>query len=271
MSLLGNLLRTLAAAGMLVVLHHASAWQFAWASMLVSILVAAVAIGLVTKLVGTPRASVRVFRKHLVEGAEFAFANSTMSAYNDLDKTMISHYGMNVANGIYTTAYRVIDIATMPVYSLRDAAMPGFFRVGSKGVGESALYARKISKRSIQYGLLASVALFLTAPLLPKIMGPSFSETASAVRWLCLIVPFRCVHEIAGCTLTGAGLQRYRTGTQVVAALVNFGLNLWLIPLYGWRGAAWASLATDGFLGVLNCTVLKGAVMRETRPQLEPA
>ena len=45
-------------------------------------------------------------------------------AYNDLDKTMLSHYGMSAANGIYTMAYRVIDLASMPVSSMEDAAEP---------------------------------------------------------------------------------------------------------------------------------------------------
>ena len=40
---------------------------------------------------------------------------------------MLSHYGMNVGNGIYTLAYRTLDIAAMPIGSLKDAAMPNFF------------------------------------------------------------------------------------------------------------------------------------------------
>jgi O-antigen/teichoic acid export membrane protein len=70
------------------------------------------------------------------------------------------------------------------------------------------------------------------------------------------------VHEIAGSALTGAGLQRYRTGTQIVAVAVNAGLNLWLIPAHGWRGSAWASLATDGLLGAMNWSVLRLLVLR---------
>jgi O-antigen/teichoic acid export membrane protein len=73
------------------------------------------------------------------------------------------------------------------------------------------------------------------------------------------------VHEIAGSALTGAGLQRYRTGTQILATLLNLGLNLWLIPSHGWLGAAWASLATDGSLGVMNWSVLRFLTLKEAR------
>jgi len=50
---------------------------------------------------------------HGWEGIGYSFASSTTSIYNDIDKTMLSHYGMNFANGVYTMAYRIIDIATM--------------------------------------------------------------------------------------------------------------------------------------------------------------
>ena len=40
------------------------------------------------------------------------------------------------------------------------------------------------------------------------------------------------------------------------AAGFNFTVNLYLIPHYGWLGAAWSSLATDGLLAVLNWTAL---------------
>ena len=60
---------------------------------------------------------------------------------------------------------------------------------------------------------------------------------------------------MTGAALTGAGLQRYRTTTQCIAAGANFALNLWLIPLYGWLGAAWASLLTDGGLGIMNWAI----------------
>jgi hypothetical protein len=30
--------------------------------------------------------------------------------------------------------------------------------------------------------------------------------------------------------------------------LFNVLINLWIIPIYSWRGAAWTSLASDGLL-----------------------
>jgi len=93
--------------------------------------------------------------------------------------------------------------------------------------------------------------------LIPHIVGRGFGESVAAFRWLSLIPVFRGMHQLTGCAITGLGFQRYRTMAQVAAAAFNFGLNLLLMPRHGWLGAAWASLATDGTLAVVNCLVLQ--------------
>jgi O-antigen/teichoic acid export membrane protein len=256
MNLLTNLLRMLTAAALVLILHHTTAWTWTVVSMIVSLVGAAIAVIAVTVRFGRPKFAPRLFPQHAAEGIGYSFASSTASAYNDLDKTMLSHYGMNAANGIYTMAYRAVEIATIPVFSIRDAAMPRFFAQGANGIRKSAALARWLLKRATLLGFGAAVILFVTAPLIPHIVGQDFAPSVQALRWLCLIPFFRSIHQMTGSALTGAGLQRYRTSTQVVAAVSNFALNLWLIPSHGWLGAAWASLVTDAGLGALNWFVL---------------
>ncbi len=38
---------------------------------------------------------------------------------------------------------------------------------------------------------------------------------------------------------------------MIGVALFNVVINFWLIPLYSWRGAAWASLLSDGALAFI--------------------
>jgi len=251
-NLLTNLVRTIAAAGMLIAFHQCTAWPWALVSTLVSALAAAAIVVTITLRFGRPRFDSRLFFKRGAEGLGFAVAMSTSSLYNDLDKTMLSHYGMNRDNGIYSMAYRIVDIATIPIFSLRDAAMPRFFKLGREGISASAGLARKLLRRTLILGAIGSAAIYLAAPLIPIVVGREFIEGVAAMRWLCLIPLFRGVHQIAGSALTGAGMQRYRTATQLLAATLNFFLNLWLIPRWGWHGAAWSSLCTDAALAAMN-------------------
>ncbi|MGA2351633.1 MAG: flippase [Terracidiphilus sp.] len=264
--LLISLFRLLSIVIMAVVLHHATAWQWAALSLAVSILAAVVATTLITARFGLPRLSLSLFASRLGEGLNFSFASSTQSIYNDVDKTMLSHYGMNMANGIYTMAYRIVDVATIPISSLDSAALPRFFRQSRDGSSSVVRLSVQLAGRAALLGIISAICLFAAAPLIPHIVGPGFEDSVRAVRWLCLIPVFRGMHQITGSAITGVGLQRFRTVAQFSASAFNFGLNLWLIPRYNWEGAAWASLATDGALGVTNSLIawrLPALVARE--------
>jgi O-antigen/teichoic acid export membrane protein len=257
LNLLTNLLRTLAAAILLIGWHRATAGQWAFAAMLASLVATVVAVWVVRRRYGPAEFSVRLARDRAGEGLVFALCYSTSGFYNDLDKAMLGHYGMNVANGIYTMAYRAVDVCTMPLYAIQAAAFPRFFKKGEvEGLGSTAGYALKILKRTAPYGALASAAMFLVAPLIPWVLGSGFSESTEALRWLCLLPLFRSFHISAGDAIAGGGHVPVRLATQSVAAVFNFAVNLYLIPRYSWHGAAWSSLATDGLLAILNWTVL---------------
>jgi O-antigen/teichoic acid export membrane protein len=251
-----NLLRLLMAISLVLIVGKATAWLWAIASLSVSIVACLVAISVVVSKFGWPTFSIQLFFKRLGEGFVYAVSGSTTTVYNDVDKVMLGHYGMVAANGIYAMAYRVVNICTMPIGSIHSAAFPRFFREGSKGVRPAALFARALLKKTAILGVLAAFGMFFCAPLLPKIAGHDFSGSIAALRWLCLIPLFRSFHLSAGDAISGAGFQRFRLASQFVAAVGNFGLNLYLIPHYSWRGAAWASLATDGSLALMNWIIL---------------
>jgi O-antigen/teichoic acid export membrane protein len=249
---LTNLLRLALICCVYLLLHHIAARTWAIAQMGVSFFAAAISVGAVLRLYGLPRWQAGLFRLHMAEAASFAVAGSTTSIYNDIDKTMLSHYGMNAANGVYSMAYRIVDMAAIPVRAIHSAAFPRFFRKGVEGLVATRDVAKHILKRTIVLGFVSAAGMFVFAPVLPLLVGRGYTESVSALRWLCLIPLFRCFHLSAGDALTGAGFQNYRLGAQFLVAATNFGLNLWLIPLYGWHGAAWTSLFADGLLGVAN-------------------
>ena len=249
---LTNVGRLGAVCALLLVYHRGTATQWAWASAAVSALAAFACVVLVHRQIREIRFSFPLLKKRAVEGFGFSFAASTNSIYNDVDKTMLSHYGMNVANGIYSTAYRIIDIATMPIWSTYISALPRMFREGKVHVDQNARTARKLLSSGIVTGLAAAVLCYLCAPVMPLLAGKSFTGSISAIRWLCLLPVFRAFALSAGAGLTTSGNQTMRTIVQVIAAAFNFAINLYLIPRYSWLGAAWASLMTDALMGIGN-------------------
>ena len=114
------------------------------------------------------------------------------------------------------------------------------------------------------FGFFVAAASFVCAPLLPKAFGPSFAGSVGALRFLCLLPLLRGLHYAWGTAITACASQWLRTGAQAGAALLNLLLNLLLIPRWGWHGAAFASLLTDGSLALLTFLILQALARRST-------
>jgi O-antigen/teichoic acid export membrane protein len=234
---------------------HPGAYTWARIYWLSPLVVAAIAMWRVTAALGWPRWG-RLRLKDLSEGFSFSLSSSSISVYNDIDKTFLVSLGQTYAAGIYAAAYRVVDVATAPLYGIYAAATPRLFREGARGVDHADAQTRRLLLWTVPYGIAAAVALYFGAALLPHVFGPSFQGSVAALRWLCLLPLLRVLHYGWGTTITASASQWNRTATQLGAAALNLALNFLLIPRWSWQGAAVASLLTDGSLAISSRLVL---------------
>jgi O-antigen/teichoic acid export membrane protein len=154
------------------------------------------------------------------------------------------------ATGVYTAAYRVVDMAFIPMRAVLAAAYPRFFASGAGGLAGALALTRHLAVPSAAYAVAASLALLLGAPLLPVLLGESYAGSVGVLRALAVLPLLKVAHHLAADTLTGAGHQGARSAWQVAVAVVNVAANLVLIPAYGVSGAVASSIACDGLLAV---------------------
>lgn len=258
-----SLARLTAAISLGVTVPAATATTWAGLYLISSALSGTTAVVLVSRELGRPVFAWSRLTAELAEGASFSVGYSAHAIYNNLDKTLLARLATLDAAGSYGAAYRVIDVAFAPVISLLSSTYARFFQHGAGGIGGGVRLARRMLALAAPYGLAAGLILCLAAPSLSAVMGRRYDGVAEAVRWLSLLPALRSLHYLAADALTGAGFQLLRSAMQVVVASLNVVLNLWLIPLYSWRGAAWASLASDGLLA-LSLWVIVWLVLRGT-------
>jgi O-antigen/teichoic acid export membrane protein len=134
------------------------------------------------------------------------------------------------------------------VRSLSAAAYARFFQHGASGISGSLNFAKRILPIAGIYGLSAGIGLLLFAPVIPYVLGDEYAGAIEALRWLAPLLFLKAMHGFAADALTGAGFQGVRSAMQATIAVFNVLVNLWLIPLYSWRGAVWSSWASDGLL-----------------------
>src|SRR5262249_8684791 len=90
-----------------------------------------------------------------------------------------------------------------------------------------------------------------------------YAESTIALRYLCLLPLLKSVHSFLTDTLTGANYQWERSSAQILVAVFNVLINLWLIRSFAFRGAAWSSLMTDSLLIALLYLIIRWHLRRE--------
>lgn len=260
----------LSGALLLIAVHsHPSALQWGYLYCAGNMVVALLAFLLVCHRLGQPEFRQPHVTGDLCEGIYFSISLSAETLYNDIDKTMLARLATLDAAGIYGAAYRLIDVSTVPIASLLASAYTKLFRVGLGGIGSTFVYTGRLLVRSLAYASVVGILLLCGANIIPSILGPGYAETAEALRWLSVLPTLKSVHYFLADALTGADYQRLRSLIQVGVAGFNILINLWIIPAYSWRGAAWSSIASDGLLAcMLSIAVLtlrrRDAAARET-------
>lgn len=196
-------------------------------------------------------------------GAGFVFVDSANTAQADIDKVVLGGFGLNEDTGVYGAAYRVADLANLPLGALVRASYAEFFRRGSSTVAEAVRYARKLTTVSVAYGLCVGIGLWVAAPLLETIMGSEFNDSVSALRWIAFVPAIRATQFFPANVLTGVDRQWIRARLMAATAVLNLVVNIVLIPEFGWRGAAVSTLVAEAVFSAALWAAVNSALRDE--------
>jgi O-antigen/teichoic acid export membrane protein len=188
------------------------------------------------------------FKPELTQGLLFSVDTSAENISSNVDKAMLANLaGLQIA-GAYGAGYRFIDICYYIIFAISGATYARFFKHGASGITGSFGFAKKLLPIAGLYGIITSSSLFLLAPfIVPLMLGQEYLASVEILQWLAPIHLISYIQLLAADVLTGAGFQGYRSAIQVTSAVLNLVLNLWLIPLFSWKGAASATLTSETF------------------------
>ena len=187
------------------------------------------------------------------ESFSFGVGSVFVRIYARIDSVMLSKMiGMTVV-GLYNAAYNIV-IALM---FLPGALSQALFPVTSRYFETDPDKAKNIFERSFKYSVLigfpaATGIAFLSDKIILMMYGTSFNEAAAALRILIWTLAFSFATAMLGNLLNSANQQIRTTYNMMICTAVNIGLNLILIPLYGFLGASAATVLTDVSLVTLS-------------------
>ena len=208
-----------------------------------------------------PRWHPGVVRQMLRASMPFAIDDALSLAYVRIDAVLLGVFKGPRAVGLYQSATNLVLYLNILPRMVNMSMYPQMSRAWPDRPSE----LRRLRDASLR--LLGAIAMplavgsFLLAPrIFGFVYGPEFESAAGFYQLLVLIVPFRMLGNTLGTALTSADRQSQRTLLVAVAAAVNIGLNLVLIPAWSIQGAVVATLVTETGLFLAYAILLRRAV-----------
>ena len=158
---------------------------------------------------------------------------------------MLNSIGSAHAAGVYASAYRFIEVSNTILLAIFSRSYPEFFAHGENGLRSAFEFGKRLLPVVTGLGALSFAGYMISAPLIPKILGPEFAESLPALRLLAIVPLITGLQWVAADTFSGAGDQKLRSVVQVGTAVLNGFLNFGLIPTYSWKGAVAATLISE--------------------------
>jgi O-antigen/teichoic acid export membrane protein len=185
--------------------------------------------------------------------------------YDRFDVVLLSRLAGNYATGIYSVAYRALNMTQIVGYGVLYALLPSL----SRGLWDKS--QQQQIERAMGLLLNASFVLILATmafagPAVRLLLGPSYAESGLALKILIWAVILRYLNYSLNIILLATGRERVFVVTASVCLAVNFIGNLVLIPKYSWRAAAVLTIVTDLVSVLANARFVRATIGRVPRP-----
>jgi len=191
-----------------------------------------------------------LWRELFQKGLPFAYAGAMILLFFQVDTVLLGQILGPTRGptevGWYSAPVRILEGLSLVPRILSYALIPtmaSLYKSSPSAVSE--LY-RRGSKYLLLAGLpVAAFGILESHRFIPLIFGEKFLPSVSASRILIPAAAFMFLSNFGETTL--ACINRWGTIVIVstLALVVNVALNLLWIPIYGYHGAAWATLLTE--------------------------
>jgi O-antigen/teichoic acid export membrane protein len=180
------------------------------------------------------------------------FSGMMVSIYMKIDLIMIKEMLDVKAVGIYAAAVKLCEV----LYFLPVVVMSSLFPAIVEARKQNLIVYRKqvYLIYEIMIGATAIVAIitmFLADWIVYILYGSIYQEAATILKIYIWAFVFVSLGVVSSKYLVAENLEIYALYRSVVGAIINITLNWYLIPIYGIKGAAFATLITQIFVAYL--------------------
>jgi len=174
-----------------------------------------------------------------------------------LDTIMLGILSTNFEVGIYSAAYNFYLGFIMIPLALTKAYSPTFIEKSKVGFRNSSKLFYLYLFLFFLYSVLVVIFLGLFSnSLIAIIYTDAYLEAGEIIFYLALALPFIVNNRLVNYSMIAVGKQKIYMYYTIVGTIINFTVNLYLIPVYGAFGAVIATILTEFIIFLIGIIFL---------------
>ena len=196
------------------------------------------------------RAKAQNLKKHLKPVFTLFAMSAAVSIYTVLDTTMLGFLKGDEAVGFYTAATKINRLVIMMITAATAVLLPRLSFYADKDRSEFLRLSNKALQFVVMFSVPCATGLFILAePVIVLFSGGGFLPSVPVMKIINAVIVMISISGLLGIQVfISVGKERLTLVSVIAGAVVNFTLNMILIPLHGAAGAAVATV-------VAECTV----------------
>lgn len=165
--------------------------------------------------------------------------------YFRIDTLMLSYMRGNFETGIYSAGYKFLEAVIFIPASFSVVLFPTLAKLHNNVPEIKKIYFKSL-KLVVSLGITLLLVYFFVLPEMIKILMPQFLPAIEAVKILALSIPF-IFAATPGVQVLLSSDKYLKTVILLSIFTVAFNVifNLYFIPKFGFRAAAWITVASD--------------------------
>jgi O-antigen/teichoic acid export membrane protein len=193
-------------------------------------------------------------RRLMALSIPLAVSSASVTVYSQMDKLMLGYFDGVEEVGQYAVARSVTEVSLFPAFAFVMTLRPALAsRYASGELEACGGLIRGALRLSLIFGVLfAVVYTVLAEPLLAWVYSSEFAYAGRILGVFVWVLILRSLGSLILPALVAAERTRFYAYLTAFSAVMNFGLNLALIPRYHARGAVVATIVSYGVLLVLG-------------------
>lgn len=111
----------------------------------------------VNQTLGKPQLAPKIVSSKISQGIYFSIGQSAYNINSHIDKTMLASMASLEATGIYGAAYRLVEVGSIPIYSVLTACYPRFFQEGATGISGCLRLVKRLLPFAVIFSIFALI------------------------------------------------------------------------------------------------------------------